>query len=751
MKFLWIFILLLAVPAYSSEEKDEKKALESQAKTLIQQAKESEKSGDLLEARKQYAGSQAFWETKDADKAIKHIDDEIRNRVKDALKRAHQLYDHGQFKPASEALENALELHSAGGVLSYNLALCYHKMGDPATALGYLDEAVSATADPKRSSKLKQLRTLWITGEQTTTTAAVDKDHALYVNRLMEDIGFDASLDEGGPQMVGDSPQSAGAAVKPASFVETSSSESLHASNRKHHRASLCDAMETLQGPSANTPAMSFNRAICAEDNDHPQRAAQLLQHYLEVAPNAADAARVHLRLADLEALLHLPDPQGAEVRNLYSAASRSVEERKYDRALAQFEKAATIAPDFAPTEWRIALMYEAYGDIEHAREHFTRFSQLASSDPNAQAEAQIHLDTLQPKRDQYDEEVGEAEDMVADLLNRAMNLTFNGMDDREALYKQRQRARQRQYKNKKKSIRQVGGVSVPFAFAQQELSEAAEHLTTALVLFPLGAEANELMGVVYLQANDGHSAMRSFDAVASQNLPVSFYAELRGHKKDHAVKCELTRDRMQLIFLSSYDKKGKPIPPDKNAGDDGLGDLLIESASSRKTDFDSLTLTPAAIKKVETKNGQILLKLEKEEISLSPIYMPALTPTQGPQARRFANNYTRLFVRYPGLEDSKLGAEGLTVAEKMKLTYDIGSAALNIGSNLNPVGSIQAFQSFMKISKELHATAKSLHVNYAAWEKAAEDQFEFQNGSTFKMIPVESATLVFVEELSKN
>jgi hypothetical protein len=230
--------------------------------------------------------------------------------------------------------------------------------------------------------------------------------------------------------------------------------------------------------------------------------------------------------------------------------------------------------------------------------------------------------------------------------------------------------------------------------------------------------------------------------------LPVSFYAELRGHKKDHAVKCELTRNRMQLIFLSSYDKRGKPLPPDKNAGNDGLGDLLIESASSRKTDFDSLTLTPAEIKKVETKNGQLLLKLEKEEITLSPIYMPALTPTQGPQARRFANNYTRLFVRYPGLEDSKLGAEGLTVAEKMKLTYDIGTAALNIGSNLNPVGSIQAFQSFMKISKELHATAKSLHVNYAAWEKAAEDQFEFQNGSTFKMIPVESAALAFVEEL---
>ena len=174
MKFLWIFILLLAIPSFSSEEQNEKKALEAQAKALVEEAKALEKSGDLIEARKQYASSQAFWETKDAEKAIKHIDDEIRNRVKDALKRAHQLYEHGQFKPASEALEAALALHSSGGVLSYNLALCYHQMGYPATALGYLDEAISATADPKRSSKLKQLRTIWITGEQTATAAAPD-------------------------------------------------------------------------------------------------------------------------------------------------------------------------------------------------------------------------------------------------------------------------------------------------------------------------------------------------------------------------------------------------------------------------------------------------------------------------------------------------------------------------------------------------------------------------------------------------
>jgi len=744
MKFALILVLLLAVtPAFSSEEKDEKKALEAQAKVLIEQAKESEKSGDLVEARKQYASSQAFWETKDADKAIKHIDDEIRGRVKDALKRARALYEHGQVKPASDILETALDFHSSGGVLAYDLALCHYKMNDPAVALGYLDEAISSTADPKRSGKLKELRTLWVTGQQTATPSTVEKDHNLYVNRLMDEIGFDTSLEDSTPAAA--TPNAPN--VTQTNFVESSATTNIHASPRKHSHANLCQSLSGMKSSTITSPALAFDLAICAEDNDRSEEASQLLQRYLELAPNATDATHVQLRLADLDALQKLPDPQGSQVRSLYSAAARSLEERRFDRALAQLQKAETIAPDFAPTQWRLALIQEAFANLDAARDHFTQYAKL-TTDASAQAEAQIHLDTLEVKKDKYDEEVGEAEDILSDLLNRAMNLTFNGMDDRAALYKQAQRNKNKMYKKKKGSSRLVAGVSVPFAYAQQQIADAADHLANALTLFPLGVEANELMGFVYLQANDGRSAARSFDAVASQNLPVFFYAELRGHKRDHAVKCELTRDRLQMIFLSSYDKKGKPIPPDHNAGNDGLGDLILQNASSRKTDFDSFSVTPAEIKKVETKNGVLLLKLEKEEIILSPIYMPAITPTAGPQARRFANNYTRLFVRYPGLEDSKLGAEGLTTGEKIHLAYDIANASMNIAANLNPVGSISAFQSFVQISRELHATAKSLHVTFASWEKAAEDQYEFQNGSAFKMIPVESASLAFVEEL---
>ena len=389
--------------------------------------------------------------------------------------------------------------------------------------------------------------------------------------------------------------------------------------------------------------------------------------------------------------------------------------------------------------------MHEAMGNVDQARKHFVSYRQL-ESDPAAQQEADFHLDTLDVKRTKYDEEVDRASEILSDLFNRAMNLTFNGLEDRASLYKQR--AKDRAKVASKHKVRMVGGFAIPFAYAQQQLAEAGEHLAGALVLFPLGAEANQLMGLVFLQANDGRSAMKSFDAVSSQNLPVAFYAEMRGKHKDHAVKCELTRDGLRLIFLSSYDKKAKPTAPAKPAGEDGLGDMVIDPWSERHLDSESLMLLATDIRKIETKNGHLVLKLTDEEITLSPIYLPAFPPADGPAGRRFGNNYTRLFVRYPGLEESKLATEGMTAYEKVRLGYDIANAAYGISASLNPLGAIGALETFVQISREVRRAAQSLRVNFAAWEKTIEDQRELEAGNTFKAIPTESAKVTFVEEI---
>lgn len=740
---LSLFLLLSAPAAFADDqEKAQKKVLEQQANDLIREAKGLEKSGQLLEARSRYVSSQAFWETKDALNAIKHIDEEIHDRVKDALRQAHKLYDQGQFKPAADALENALKLGESTAVLSYDLALCYQRTGDTTASLAYLDQASSASADPKRRLKLQQLRSALVTGEQTVSWKDADRSRIDNVNSLVDSIGFEASLDEGPPVLQGELGKP-GASIVPASLGSNATASPAKTSRRS---SSVCQALKSLGSLPANSPTFSFDLANCAEANDRPAEASALLTRYLEMSPKAADSDRVRLRIADLNALAELPEQKGAQVRAIYSSASRSLEERKYDRALVEFEKAASADPTFAPTQWRLALLYESMGNVERAQKYFNRFRELESN-AAARDAAALHLETIEIKRETYDKEVDAAEDILSDLLNRAMNLTFNGMDDRAALYKQRAKANKKLYK-KNQHLDRVGGFSIPFAYAKQQLNEAGDHLSTALALFPLGAEANQLMGLVFLQANDGRSAMRCFDAVAAQNLPVSFYGQLRSRHDDHAVKCELGRDRLRLIFLCSYDKKAKPTPPIKSAGEDGLGDLVVVPGSSREQNLESLTITAADIKKIETKNGQLWLKLTKELVTLSPIFMAAATPTEGPQGRRFANNYTRLFVRYPGLEDSKLGNEGLTGGEKFKLAYDIANAGMNIATNLNPIGAVSALQSFIKITREIHGTVKSLRVTFAAWEKTFEDQQALQSGSAFRPIPTAPVSLIFLEEL---
>ena len=94
------------------------------------------------------------------------------------------------------------------------------------------------------------------------------------------------------------------------------------------------------------------------------------------------------------------------------------------------------------------------------------------------------------------------------------MKLAFNGSENRSALRAKRARVKK---KEQNKAKNRVGGFAIPFAYAQQQLARASEHLQVALALFPLGAEANELMGLIFLQANDGHSAIQNFDVVASQ------------------------------------------------------------------------------------------------------------------------------------------------------------------------------------------------------------------------------------------
>jgi len=740
------FLLFCSSLHADNLEKTQKKELESQVKAITAEAETLEKSGHLAEARARYAESQALIETKDVTEALKHLDEQIHKRVKDNLSDAKRLYEARKFKETAAVLEESLKFQAFLAQISYDLALCYYQLGDRGKAVVYLSKARLGTADPKQKQKMAQLLALFTTGENGISAKDSDKDRINRLNHLVDSIGLEASLDDefGEETSATDADPSPDSKPSPAASASTPPARTSSGTNNRH-RASLCNSLGELKSVLTTSPSALFDLANCAETNGRTTEAVRLLGKYLEAAPTALDADETRTRIAELQSLLTLPGQNGIEVRRLYASAYGELSERKYDRAVADLAKARELAPEFPLTTWKLALYYEAIGDIDRAREHLTRFRQLASEQA-AKDEADLHLSTLEAKRTKYDEEVDATEDIVADLFSRSLKLSFNGSENRSALRVRRAHAKK---KEEAKARNRVGGFAIPYPYAQQQLSRASAHLQVALALFPLGAEANELMGLVFLQANDGQWAMRSFDVVASQGLPVSFYAEMRGHKQDQAVKCELSRDRLRFISLSSYDKKGNATPPAKPAGDDGLGDLVVEPAAVRQPQFDSLDLNLTDIKKVETDKGLLKLKLVQQELSLAPIYLPSFTPIEGPQARRFANNYTRLFVRYPGLEDSKLGTEGMSGGEKFKMAYNITNASVDIAmSGFSPIGAISSVQDVITITQTIRSAMASLSVSFASWEKSVDDQQQLLKGKSFKAIPMQPVSLTFEQDV---
>jgi tetratricopeptide (TPR) repeat protein len=750
-----VLALVLCLPLAADDlEKSQKKEFEAQVKIMTAEAQGLEKSGKLVEARNKYAESQALIEVKDVTEAIKHLDDEIHNRVKSNLAASRKFYEARNYKQAAASLEEGLKFEAFQSVLAYNLALCYHQLGEREKALEYLIRAKTGTGDPKQKQKLLQLITFVTTKESGLSLNDAEKDRVGHVNTLAEGIGVDASLEDSlGEDSLGDAEAfSEGDTATPvqvtAATLKTNATptQPIRAGNTGvGHRASLCTALGELKSTLAATPSGAFDLANCAEINGRDAEAVQLLEKYLEMSPEALDRKEIHVRIADLKSLLGVTGQKGIEVRRVYASLYGSLAEHRYDRSLADLKKAASLDANFPLTEWRLGLLHEALGNVASAKEHFLRYQQL-TPEQSAKNEAALHLSTLDAKRTKYDEEIDEAQEIIADLFNRAMNLIFNGPENRSAL--RAKRARTRKKDDQRKARNRIGGFAIPYAFAQQQLSRAAEHLQIALALFPLGAEVNELMGLVFMQANDGRMAIRNFDVVASQGLPVSFYAEMRGRKQDQAVKCELNHDHIRLIYLSSYDKRGKVAPPSKPAGEDGLGDLVIEAAATRQQNFDSLDLKLADIKKVETDKGQLKLKLATQDITLSPIFLPTFLPVEGPQARRFANNYTRLFVRYPGLEDSKLGTEGMSGGEKFKMGYAIANASADMAmGGFTGIGAIGSIQDAITITRTIRSAMVSLNVSFATWEKSVEDQQELLAGKSFKSIATQPMNLAFVQE----
>jgi len=726
-----LLLLFVVICQHSSAQTSppDKKQLEATSRQLIAEGKALEDHGELAEAKNKYIDAEGVFSTGTALDGIHRINDEIKQKVESLLADVHRLYDSGKTAQSIEQVRQGLDLDRTNPALHYDLALCYLRQGDRENAALQLDLAIGDVSNRRQREELLELRSTVLTGIAAPAVTPEFKERLEAFN----DSYLQENRDPGDKNAAG---------------------------------GSLCDQTKDLRAAFNTSAAIAFNSAKCASEDSRPEDAAHELADYLKSAPDTLDRESTEFFEQNFDSLASLKDDPGQVVRKHYATAERYLDYRRYGRAIAEYDRAAEALPNYAETQWRLALLYEAYGDVQQSRAYFQRYQQL-EQDASRKSRADVHLTTLDERRAIYDANVGDAEDIISNLLLRSMGIATEGEKHKGKLtHRQRQRASS----HYKEAARATEKLSAPYV--ERELRHAREDLDSATEVFPLGAEANELLALIYLQQNNWPEAYGSYDAVASQNFPVSFYAQVNSAhdtKIVRATKVEIGQETIRLVDLSSYDPKRQvSTAPDQSAGDDDLGNLVVSSTTPPDADAEAVTIHAADVRGIATDKNFVVIKLDGDQIYLAPLNMLSDVPFEGGASRAYGNEYTRLFVRYLGYENAKLDTEGMTAGEKFRLGMEIAQIGVAVG--MMGVGAPAAYGSAVHVARIMHAIqvhrsmamgmrtaglaaksirlADNLQVSIATLERTAADQQRVIEGMQFKILPAQQIQLKYREKL---
>jgi len=641
-----VFLLVSSIPWASAQNgESDKKQLEAQAKQLIAEGQALEQQGKLPEALDKYVDAEGVFSTREALASIWRTRQAENQKVNALLAATHQAYEEAKYADCAAQLEEGLNIEPANPLVHYDLAACYARLEDRGKAFDHLDQSLDTVMRPKWRGEQLELRSELLMGTDPASPPANTPPEA---TKRLENFNVAYLAADRDPGDI---------------TISVDKQDTVASQN-------LCGLAKDLSRDYPTNAAAEFNQAKCAEEDGHPDEAARLLGEYLKLAPKAMDQVDVEARREQLTSLATIPGDWGKIVRQHYALAARYLDYRRYDRAIAEYQAAEQALPSYPQTQWRLALLYESFGDVAKARERFQRYQQL---EPSAEGKdkASVHLNSLEGRRALYDAAVDEAEGVMSELLLRSMGIQNEGVKHKAKLTRQQRRWASRRYK---RTLSASEKLSAPYVIRQ--LDRARGILEGATAIFPLGAEANELLALVYLEANDWPAAFHSFDAPAARNLPVSFFAQVSSAHNSgevRAAKVEIGSNAVRLVYLSSYDTSTHVTgPPNSPAGDDDLGNLVISTPEDVDAEAEAFTVSAADLKAVETRSNFVVFKLSNDDLYLSPVYMLAATPFEGRASRSFGNEYTRLFIRYLGYEDARLGAEGMTTGDKFKLGFTI-------------------------------------------------------------------------------
>ena len=691
-----LFVLLMAMqPSPFAADKQQRQAKELEAKRLTALGRTAENQGRLLEARRQYLASEHVLFNAGAEKGLERIAEAAREQAKKMIADAAQAYGAENFAKAAQLLESAGALHRGNLAIGCNLALTRYQQDKRDEALTLLNQCVEALQDEEPRRQLAELHTALQTGDRLSVAAPPIAEAVARLNHAIlkeRDRGAPSDGDDGDAEKT------------PGPNLE------------------LCAQMKALQARQVNSPAMVFNLAKCAESEGRLGDAARLLAEYIETAPLAADRDEVRARLAVLHRLSALPDPKGTLVRTLYANAARDIETRRYDEAIAEYEKADEAMPEFTESKRRLASLLGAQGQLDRARAYW---QQVILADPieERRQQTQLVVDSLDADKAQYEELVGAARQLLHELVGRNV----------------------------------LEGEPVSRVYAAYRLQLANEKIQSAAFLFPLASEVNLLQAFTCSQMNDFRCVRASFDAQRSLTRPVSFYAAVfysvpepnsRAKQRRTYGKFEFEKGTVRFAEISTVNpKKRAAEPPAVVAGDDRLG-RLGTADGLRSARFQGFTVPATAIKHLENRDGLLYLEItdrrvKRRRMLVEPLSLALAVPPTGPGARRHLNNYINIAETYGDVEKAKLGKESTTVGEKLKIISNIATIGLDITSVV--FGNVFAL---VDVGTGVAGVGRKIALSQRQVQRLGWEQRQAIHGIAFKPIPTEPVRLAFRKEL---
>ena len=393
-----VFMVIFSVPLGSQQSAEaDKKQLEARAKELITEGEALERQGKLPEALDKYVDAEGVFSTREGLGGAKRTRDAENQKVNALVASTHHSYDEAKFADCAAQLEEGLKIEPANALLHYDLAACYSKLADRGRAFDHFEQSLVAVVRPSVRAEELELRSELLMGTDPSGSMAGDPPETTKRLESFNQAYLAAGRDPGDI----------------TTSVDKQDSAAAH---------NLCGLTKDLTRDFPTNAAAGFNQAKCAEEDGHADEAAKLLGEYLKLAPKAMDLPDVEARREQLVSLAALPDDSGKIVRHHYALAARYLDYRRYDRAIAEYQAAEQALPAYPQTQWRLAVLYESFGDVAKARERFQRYQQLEPS-PEAKDKAAVHLNSLEARRALYDAAVDEGEGVVSELLLRSMGI----------------------------------------------------------------------------------------------------------------------------------------------------------------------------------------------------------------------------------------------------------------------------------------------------------------------------------------